>query len=531
MTNQNGFLRFLVTALIAVPCLGTALPAPDAGCNPAVDPPGAGGCTWNNFYVNTDGTVTAGSSFMNYYVNAGDPQWTFFSTGYNVWRIVDGGHQGDTFSAYDNGILLGTTSSTPVDVNHSCANDPTGPGFDPAACWNDPLMSQGSFMLAPGNHSLSIVWDQMVPGGISTLQWFEVGAAPSPVPEPGTLLLIGSGFIGLALLCGRRRNGKWNEFLKRYSCYLAILLMAGSCVIAGQQVAPSEDVLGYRLGPDDQLKIWALGVEEITDKPVRIDPGGDIDLPMIGKVHAGGLTVEQLKTQLVERFSKEVLKPQVSVEIAEFGSQPVSVMGAVNHPGVHQLRGRKTLMEVVSMAEGLRQDAGPRINITRQIQQGPIPLPSAKTDPTGNYSVAEISVKDLLAGTSPVENILIAPHDVLTVPVAEAVYVMGVVKKPGEVPLKSNASISVLQALASAEGFGPTPSPKDARIIRPIPGTSERKEIPVDLTKIQAGQAEDVAMRPNDILVVPPSAPKKAAARAVEAAIQAATGIAIWGRY
>jgi polysaccharide biosynthesis/export protein len=321
------------------------------------------------------------------------------------------------------------------------------------------------------------------------------------------------------------------EFVKRCCSYLALLVLAGFCEVAGQQAPASEDTLGYRLGPDDQLKIWALGVEEITDKPVRVDPGGDIDLPMIGRIHAGGLTVEQLKAQLVDRFGKEILKPQVSVEIAEFGSQPVSVMGAVNHPGVHQLRGRKTLMEVVSMAEGLRQDAGPHINITRQIQQGAIPLPAAKTDSTGSFSVAEISVKDLLAGANPAENILIAPHDVLTVPVAEAVYVMGVVKKPGEVPLKNNPSISVLQALASAEGFGPTPAPKDARIIRPVPGTSERKEIPVDLTKIQAGQAEDIAMRPNDILVVPPSAPKKAAARAVEAAIQAATGIAIWGRF
>jgi polysaccharide export outer membrane protein len=224
------------------------------------------------------------------------------------------------------------------------------------------------------------------------------------------------------------------------------------------------------------------------------------------------------------------LKPEVSIEIVDFGSQPVSVMGAVNHPGVHQLRGGKTLVEVVSMADGLKADAGPRISISRRIEYGPIPLPTASTDSTGKFSVGSVSVKDLLAGKSPAENIRVYPHDVITVPAAESVYVMGEVRKPGEVALKDNASISVLKALASAEGFGPAPAYKEARIVRLVEGTKERKEIPVDLKKILAGTAEDIAMRPNDILVVPPSGPKKAATRAVEAAVQTITGIAIWHR-
>lgn len=294
------------------------------------------------------------------------------------------------------------------------------------------------------------------------------------------------------------------------------------------QPVQEEDISHYLLGSDDTLKIWALGIEEISDKPVRIDPSGDIDLPVVGKIHARGLSLEQLKVQLLQRLAKEVLKPQVSVEIVDFGSQPVSVMGAVNHPGVFQLRGRKTLMEVVSTADGLRPDAGPRVTISREIQYGALPLPGAKPDPTGKYSIAEVGVKELLAGENPSQNILMLPNDVVTVPVAEAVFVMGEVKKPGEIALKSNASITVMQALASAEGMGPTPAPQDSRIIRIVPGTAERKEIPVDLKKIMAGTAEDVAMRPNDILIVPPSGPKKVVSRIIEAAIQTATGVVIW---
>jgi polysaccharide export outer membrane protein len=308
------------------------------------------------------------------------------------------------------------------------------------------------------------------------------------------------------------------------ACFLA----TGQRVPASPAPAQPEEQSHYVFGPDDQIKVWVLGVEEISDKPLRIDPSGAIDLPLIGEIHAGGLTVEQLRAELIKRFSKEILKPQVTVEIVDFGSQPVSVMGAVNHPGVHQLRGRKTLMEVISMADGLRQDAGPQITISREIQYGPVPLRTAKTDASGQFSVAEVAVRDMLAGTNPTENILVFPHDVVTVPVAEMVYVIGEVRKPGEVALKGNATISVLQALSSAEGFGLTPAPQAAKIVRSVPGTTERKEIPVDLKKVIAGKAEDIAMRPNDILVVPPSGPKKAAARAVEAAIQTVTGIAIW---
>jgi len=218
------------------------------------------------------------------------------------------------------------------------------------------------------------------------------------------------------------------------------------------------------------------------------------------------------------------------VEIVEFGSQPVSIMGAVNQPGVHQLRGRKTLVEVLSLANGFRPDAGGRVHISRQIQFGEIPLRTAKLDATGQFQVADVSVKDLLSGTRPAENILIRPHDVITVPTTEFVYVIGEVHKPGEVPIKDRGTISVLQALSSAEGFGPIPAPQNAKIVRIAEGTDERIEIPIDLKKLLAGQGEDIAMRPYDILVVPINGPKKAAMRATEAAIQMATGVVIWRR-
>jgi polysaccharide export outer membrane protein len=341
--------------------------------------------------------------------------------------------------------------------------------------------------------------------------------------------------------------------MKVGSGFLFVLL--GGCAVSWGQEAPSPDALQIRnkpappaptpaqvdavssqpvdtstyvLGPDDQVKIWALGMEEIGNNPIRINPSGDIDLPLIGKVHAGGLTADQLKAKLEERFAKEVRHPQVTVEIQDFGSQPVSVMGAVTHTGIVQLRGHKTLTEVLAMEDGLRPDSGPRITITRQIQYGPVPLPGATTDPTGRFSVGEVNVKELLAGTKPAENILICPHDTITVPLAEVVYVTGEVHRPGEVTLKDRETIPVLQALASAEGYGPNPAPQNAFIVRIDRKTNKEQRIPVDLRKIQQGGGEDVMMRPNDILLVPISGPKKLAARVAEAAIQAAVGAAVF---
>src|SRR5437660_221549 len=97
----------------------------------------------------------------------------------------------------------------------------------------------------------------------------------------------------------------------------------------------------YVLGPDDEIVIHALHVEEITEAPVRVDSTGYIKAPLIGRVRAGGQTVDQLEQALSARLSEYVINPEVTVRIAEFRSQPVSVLGAVKNPGVYFIRGPK----------------------------------------------------------------------------------------------------------------------------------------------------------------------------------------------
>jgi len=238
------------------------------------------------------------------------------------------------------------------------------------------------------------------------------------------------------------------------------------------------------------------------------------------------MTVEQLEGELTERLRKYIRNPEVAINVVEFKSQPVSVIGFVDKPGVIQLEGRKTLIEVLSMAGGLRQDAGYGVKITRKSEWGPIPLPSAKTDSNG-YSIAEVNIRGINDASHPEENILILPFDVISVPRAGIVYVMGEVKKPGGFALNDKQSISVLQAIALSEGMGINAQGKKSKILRPVPGTN-RLEIPINLDQLLQGKTADVTLQPEDILFVPNSSAKSAFHKTLDGVISGATGLLIY---
>jgi polysaccharide export outer membrane protein len=222
-------------------------------------------------------------------------------------------------------------------------------------------------------------------------------------------------------------------------------------------------------------------------------------------------------------------KPSVAVTVTEFRSQPISVIGAVNNPGVHQVRGHKTLVEVLSLCGGLRPDAGNLVKITRRKESGPIPVPSAKVDASGQFTVAELSLKSIMQAERPQDNLVIKPDDVITIPRAEMVYVIGEVRNSGGYVLNDRESISVLKALSLAGGIVHTAAPKRAKILCSAAGGSEhRVEVAIDLKKVLDGSAPDPPLHPEDILFIPTNTPKSVALRAIETAIQTGSGVVIW---
>jgi polysaccharide biosynthesis/export protein len=308
------------------------------------------------------------------------------------------------------------------------------------------------------------------------------------------------------------------------------------CAAAGLLAQPSLSkriVGGYVLGPDDLISVRVLEIEEFSPQnlgAIRVDPQGNIRLPLVGRMHVAGLSVEQLEAKVTRDLTSVMNDPEVTITVTEFGSRPVSVLGAVRNPGVHQISGRKTLFEVLSLAGGLSPDAGNAIKITRRVDAGPLPLAGVTRDSRGEFFVGALNVRSVMEAKDPGVNIEVLPNDVITVPKAELVYVVGAVKRPGGFVLNEKEQMSILQALSLAEGLDSVAAAKSARILRQDDAGGKRNEIPVNLLRILDGSNQDVALHANDILFVPDSKVKSATMRVVEAAIQTGTGVIIWRR-
>src|SRR4051812_11699230 len=134
-----------------------------------------------------------------------------------------------------------------------------------------------------------------------------------------------------------------------------LFLIASTCTLMRAD-QPNADERGYKLAADDGLSVNVVELPELDAKSlgvIKIDHQGNINLPLAGRVHASGLTVEGLEHEIASRLSSIMNSPEVSVSVAEYRSHPVSVLGAVRSPGVYQVTGRKTLFEVLSLAGGL----------------------------------------------------------------------------------------------------------------------------------------------------------------------------------
>lgn len=287
----------------------------------------------------------------------------------------------------------------------------------------------------------------------------------------------------------------------------------------------------YVLGSEDSITVRVMDIDEYSPQNlgvIKIDPEGDISIPVAGRMHVAGLSVEQLEANVAKALTSIMNDPKVTVTVTEFGSRPVSVLGAVRSPGVHQISGRKTLFEVLSLAGGLSADAGNTIKITRRVDAGPLPLANFRRDLSGEFFVGSLDVKSVMEARDPGVNIYVLPNDVITVPKAEMVYVVGAVKRSGGFVLNEKEQMSALQALSLAEGLDNVASAKGARILRQDDAGNARAEIPINLSSILQGSAKDVQLHANDILFVPDSKAKSTTMRALEAAIQMGTGVVIY---
>lgn len=268
------------------------------------------------------------------------------------------------------------------------------------------------------------------------------------------------------------------------------------------------------IGSGDLLEISVYGAPEFDKLQVRVNGNGDAVLPFIGAQPVHGLTAAKAQ-ELISRKLAEgryFQSPQVVVFVREYSSQGVFVLGEVQKPGLYPLFGTKRLLDIISMAGGLTPKAGKIVTIAHR---------NDKDQP--NVVTLGSDVQGSVEG-----NTLLSPGDTVMVSKAGIVYVVGDVHLPGGFVME-NGQLTVLQALSLAQGANSTASLNNTTLIRSTEGKKEQTQ--VALKRILSAQAEDFSLQPGDILFVPASLGKSAARRSLEAIVQTATGLAIYGRY
>lgn len=280
---------------------------------------------------------------------------------------------------------------------------------------------------------------------------------------------------------------------------------------AGAAIAQSPERLSefdqlrpnYILHPGDQIMVRAAGIQDISERPFLVDGDGFVDLPTLGKVKAGGLTIAQFEAALVKLAADYVREPRVTVTVVQYSNEPIFIVGAFKAPGIYPLAGRRTLTEMLAAVGGLLPNASRRIKVTRRKEFGEIPLSSRVIAPDGSSSSVEINIARLRDNLNPAEDIVLQPFDVISVERAELVYVIGAVGKVAALELEEKDSMSVLQALTGAGGLDPRAKADKACILRPVLNTSRRAEIPLNLKRILSSEDSDVPLLPNDVLYIP----------------------------
>jgi len=258
----------------------------------------------------------------------------------------------------------------------------------------------------------------------------------------------------------------------------------------------------YRIGVGDVLDVRIYNRPQLSRDGVRVEGNGMIRMPLIeGDIKAACLTEGELAKEISIRYARYYKNLQVDVFIKEYQSQQVAVIGAVNDQSRFKLQRRIRLLELLTFAKGPSTKAGQTINVVHSSASSPC----KEVDESDAAAFSSYKLSDVLQG-DPKSNPYLEAGDIVTVPEADQVYVVGNVFMPLTIPLRE--PVTLTRAIAMAGGLKQDTSKDKIRVLRQEPGTPVRKEIIVDLSAIEKKRSEDLALLPNDIVDVPTSAGK-----------------------
>ncbi|HKV09568.1 MAG TPA: polysaccharide biosynthesis/export family protein [Thermoanaerobaculia bacterium] len=274
--------------------------------------------------------------------------------------------------------------------------------------------------------------------------------------------------------------------MKKIAVLVPVILSL--CVLLAPAEAQDREP-GYRVGPRDLLDIRVFEDEQLNG-PRRVEEDGAIDFPPLGKVPVTGKTASEIAQILKSRLeSKYMQRASVAVQVSEFRSRPISVIGAVKQPGNLAFSGRWTVLEAITAAGGLAENHGNVVYVLRRSDNG-------------LSDQVAIDLDELLVRGNPKVNIPIFSNDLINVPatIDVIVYCLGEVGRPGALSFKSNERITLLAAIAHAGGLTDRASIKI--LVKRAAAASGPKELTVDYKKILAGKEPDVELRQGDVIVV-----------------------------
>ncbi len=332
---------------------------------------------------------------------------------------------------------------------------------------------------------------------------------------------------------------------------------------SSSRTAPPSD---YVIGPGDMINVQVFDVPEMS-RELRVSQTGTIGIPLVPvRLQVVGLTEVQTERKITEVLEANGLisHPEVSVTVKEKKSRPITIVGAVAHPMVYEADRQVTLIDVLAQAGGITTDASDHVIVTRPerdaspdvsaegSQASSIADDSSRSNASNNnapgagtktnekpaaeppqippplVNTITVNLSQILEAGDMANNIVIQPGDVVTVPHAGIVYILGAVSKPGGYTVTNDrAQLSTLKVLSLAGGLDRTAKSDRAVIVRKD-ATGQQQQVDVDLKKIMKFEAEDVQLRPSDILYIPRSVAKQAAIRAAEIAAAVGTGVLVY---
>lgn len=279
-------------------------------------------------------------------------------------------------------------------------------------------------------------------------------------------------------------------------------------------VSPEED---YRIGPNDVIDIQIENAPELS-RVFRVTAAGTFLMPYVGRIAAARKTTEEVAQLITDSLKGDYLKdPKVTVSVREYNSRSFFIQGAVRSPGVFQIEGKPSLLELITLAGGLAENHGSTAFIIHKLKQPAMPGGEQKNDgaatvtqvadngaegeETPRYELRNVNINGLLKGRFD-QDTFIEPGDIVNIPPSDVFFVAGEVNKPGSFVLKDGTSLR--QAVSLAQGTTMNAAGDRAVIFREGP-TGKREELKVDVTAVMNGKKPDVQILANDIVMVPNS--------------------------